>query len=43
MKFLGIKEAMVYKLCANFCCVWTLEGLVEKKTKFSLGKNLGKK
>ena len=31
MKFFGIKEARVCKLRANFCCVWTLEGLVEKK------------
>ena len=31
MKIFGIKEAMVYKMRANFCCVWTLEGLVEKK------------
>ena len=42
MKFFGIKEARVCKLRANFCCVWTLEGLVEKKTKFGSGKNLGK-
>ena len=31
MNFFGIKEARVCKLRANFCCVWTLEGLVEKK------------
>ena len=31
MKFFGIKESRVCKLCAIFCCVWTLEGLVEKK------------
>ena len=42
MKILGIKEAMVYKLRAIFFCVWTLEGLVEKKTKFGSGKNLGR-
>ena len=42
MKFFGIKEARVCKLRATFCCVWTLEGLVEKKTKFGSGKNLGK-
>ena len=40
MKFFGIKEARVCKLRANFCCVWTLEGLVEKKNKIWLGKKL---
>ena len=43
MNFFGIKEAMVYKLRANFCCVWTLEGLVEKKNKIWIEKKLGKK
>ena len=42
MKFFGIKEARVCKLPANFCCVWTLEGLVEKKQNL-LRKKLGKK
>ena len=43
MNFFDIKEAIVYKLRANFCCVWTLEGLVEKKNKIWLEKKLGKK
>ena len=43
MKYFGIKETRVSKLRANFCCVWTLVGLVEKKNKIWLRKKLGKK
>ena len=42
IKKIGIKEASMSKVRANFCCVWTLQELVEKKTKFDTGKNFGK-
>ena len=42
MKFWETEDTSVHKMCAHFCCVWTLEGLVEKKTKSGPGKNLGK-
>ena len=34
MNSFGIQDAQVWKVCANFFCVWTLQELVEKKTKF---------